>query len=145
MCYLTKMAKTILGWDCRKPECKVLLLATARELLVLAEAQALLKGRKMDRLASPVSKNSVKVQEFVDRLQRTERDLDEILQNIESIQSGKIDVAVEYPTIPAADANRELVSMACIKLASLASVASEIGEETLAENIDDFLSRVLGD
>lgn len=146
MSYLTKIASTILDWDCRNPGSRIIFFAAARELLILAEAQAVIAAQRMVRSASPVANNSLRVQEFVDKLQRTERDLDEILKNIESIQNGTVDVAVSYPQVNQSEsANQELVSIACVKLASLASVADEIGERDFADVLDGFLSTVLSD
>lgn len=141
MSYLKKIASVILDWECTNPENQILLLAGAKELLVLAEAQTAIQTAKMIRISSPLSQNSTRVQEFVDELQRTERDINDILESIESIQSGTATIPTITPT--SNEATQELAAIACVKLASLSETISSLGEKELSTKIEKFLEVAL--
>ena len=128
MHYLETMAEALLRWADSHEVSKPLCIATAREMLILAEAE--LKVKAMSRFAGSGSRQ-VDVKELYDTLRHSSRDISEISRSISSSKEKADDTRRDVASTTA--------EMAIEKLMRLADVSDQIGDHDLANGIDSIL------
>jgi len=134
MHYLRNMADALLRWSDSHAVSRPLCIATAREMLLLAEAE--LKVKAMSRFAGPrVGRpSSNDLLPLYDALRHSSRDIDEI--------SRALSVSVKANDGEPNEASPITASLAIQKLRRLADVSDQIGDHGLADGIDSVLSAI---
>jgi len=134
MHYLENMADALLRWSESHTASRPLCIATARELLVLAESE--LKVKAMSRFAGKDldDPNGYDLQSLYNTLRDSTRDISEIRRSLSS----------SSPKDDEADSSN-MAEMAIRKLSRLANTADAIGDHDLADGLDDILVGIFGD
>ena len=134
MHYLENMAAVLLRWSDSHAVSRPLCIATAREMMLLAEAE--LKVGAMSRFAGSGSyaPTANDLQALYDTLRRSSRDIDEI--------SRAVTVSSRIGSNVRAEHSSKVAEMAVQKLCRLAHIADQIGDFELSDGIDGLLSSI---
>lgn len=135
MNYLRNMAGALLRWADSHEVSRPLCVATARELMLLAEAE--LKVDAMSRFANTSIDRSASndLLSLYDTLRDSSRDIDEIDRSLSVSEGAKGERNVD-------EVSSITASMAVQKLRRLADVSDQIGDHDLADGIDAILSKI---
>ncbi len=136
MHYLVGIAQNLIRNSFFSPRKRygILSVATARDLLILAEAEIRLSS--MTKSADPSPPLPQDLDGLFDELKNTGRDLESLLKGIAIMEEDGL------PT-PPAEVAREISEKANEKLAKLASLADVVGDVRLADEIDDLLIQMI--
>ena len=134
MIYLRQLSNSLLKWSNLNPKSSTIILPVVRDFLILEEIK-LIKSAMKKMANSNIEPSNV--QDLMYTLKDTNRDLHDILQNIEFLQ-GKC----QEDDSPTQETN-EITKIAISRLCSLQKEAEAINDVQLSREIKKFIDAVL--